>query len=381
MLGRRFLLGLAVVAVLVTSQLSSAQESSGNSSWTSSSQQQDPNGALNPVRTREVHSETGGRTVDRQSLEIVGPDGQYVPYRDTETESVRVDPTTVRTIQRTYGRGPDGQRTLVQVQQEDARTLPGGDQHIVRTLSSPDANGNLQVARRELEDSKDVSAGVRDTKTTVLTPDVNGGFTPAIRTEERQTKAGDGTIQFKKSTSLSDGNGSWQLTEVREGTRKLENGKEQSKDERILRPDANGDLAVVERTVSRKTEGASGEKRETVDKYSQSVPGASGDGSLQLVQRETTVHRDASSGAQTTTHQVEQVNPASPGEGVRFTGQTVDIVRPDSSGNVQQQRTVISLDSDGRQSTVWVDVGKTDNPAVVKVDTRTPDTPPPPKPH
>jgi hypothetical protein len=200
--------------------------------------------------------------------------------------------------------------------------------------------------------------------------------------EERQTKSGDGTVQFKRSTSLSDGNGSWQLAEVREGTRKIENGQEQSKDERILRPDANGDLAVVERTVSRKTEPASGEKRETVDTYSQSVPGASGDGSLQLVQRQTTVHRDTSSGAQTTVHQVEQVNPASPSEGVRLTGQTIDIVRPDSSGKAQQQTTVITLDSDGRQSAVWVDVGKTDNPAVIKIDTgAAPQTPPTAKPH
>ncbi len=151
-----FLLAILLAILTGANQISTAQENPGNSNWTSSSQQQDPNGAINPIRAREVHSETGGRTVDRQSLEIVGPDGQYVPYRDTETESVRVDPTTVRTIQRTYGRGPDGQRTLVQVQQEDTRTLPGGDQHVVRTFSSPDANGNLQVARRELEDSKDV---------------------------------------------------------------------------------------------------------------------------------------------------------------------------------------------------------------------------------
>lgn len=380
MLCRRFFMAVVVVIVLIAAErLSYAQESSGNSNWSSSSQQQDPNGTMNPVRTREVHSESNGRVVDRQSLEIVGPDGQYVPYRDTETESVHIDPTTVRTIQRTYGRGPDGQRTLVQVQQEDTRTSANGDQHVVRTLSGPDANGNLQVSRRELQDSKEVSSGVRDIKTTVLTPDVNGGFTPAIRTEERQTQASDGTIQFKKSTSLSDGNGSWQLSEVREGTRKMEGGQERGKDERVLRPDANGDLAVVERSVSRQTEASSGEKRETVDTYSVSVPGASSDGSLQLVQRQTTVHRTTSNGGQTTTQQVEQVNPASPSDGVRLTGQTIDIVRPDSSGKAQRQQSVVTFDSEGSPTSVWVDVGKTDNPAAIKVDTRAPEAPPAPK--
>lgn len=376
MLRARNLPTLALLfAFIAAGRMACAQQTTENSNWTSSNEQRDPNGALNPLRTREVHSEADGRTVDRQSLEVVGPDGQYVPYRDTETETVHVDPTTVRTIQRTYGHGPDGQRTLVEVLQEDTRTLSGGAQHVVRTLSSPDANGNLQVARRELQDSKEVSTGVRDTKTTVLTPDVNGGFTASMRTEERQTQASDGTIQFKKSTLLSDGNGSWQIGEVREGTRKMEGGQERSKDERVSRLDANGNLAVVERTISRSADAAPGEKRQTVDTYSLDVPGASSDGSLKLVQRQTTVVRNSAAGGESTTRQVEQVNPASPSDGVRLTNQTIDIVRPDSSGSAREQRTVVNVGPGGSQNAVWVDLGKTSNPAAIKVDTRTPEAP------
>ena len=119
-----------------------AQDTSGNTAaWTYSGQQQDPNGVMNPTRTRETHTEVAGRIIDRTSIETLGPDGRYVPYSDTEKESVRVNDTTVRNIERTFGRGPDGQRTLVQEKQEESRNLPDGEKKNVRTTLNPDANG------------------------------------------------------------------------------------------------------------------------------------------------------------------------------------------------------------------------------------------------
>jgi len=371
-----FVLVLSVPLLFFTTQLAWAQDASANSKWSSTSEQSDPDGSFNSIRTHEVHSETNGHTVDRQSMEKLGPDGQYVPYGDTETETVHVDANTVRTIQRTYGRGPEGERTLLQVSQEETHTLPGGNERTVRTQSNPDVNGNLQVARRETEESKEVSAGVRDIRTTVLTPDVNGGLTATVRSEERRTQQPDGTENFKKSTSLADGNGGWQLSEVREGARKIENCKEVGKDERVLRPDSTGNLAIVERTTTHLGTTPAGDKREITDKYSVTIPGASPDGTLKLVQRDTTVERQSStSGAKTTFHQTEQVNPASPSEGVHPTGETIDRVRVDSNGIARQTRTTIHLDSNGSTGAVWVDVGKTDNPAVLKVDTSSPPAP------
>ena len=60
-------------------------------------------------------------------MQTLGPDGRYVPYSQTEKESVRVDATTVRTVERTFGTGPDGQRVLVQESREETRDLPGGE--------------------------------------------------------------------------------------------------------------------------------------------------------------------------------------------------------------------------------------------------------------
>ena len=105
-----FKLTISLSIIAAAAPLSQAQD---NSNWTSSDEHRDPSGNLNPTRTRESHTESNGRTIDRKTVERLGPDGRYVPYLDTETETVRVDANTTRTTERSFGRGPDGQRTLM----------------------------------------------------------------------------------------------------------------------------------------------------------------------------------------------------------------------------------------------------------------------------
>ncbi len=357
-------------ALLALAQLSRAQNASGNQVWNASSQQEDPNGRMNPTRITETHTVVDGRVVDKTTTETLGPDGRYVLYSETEKESVRVNDTTVRNTERSFGLGPEGERTLIQERQEESRSITGGEEKVVRTVSNPDGNGALQVVQRELEDSKQLSPGTRETTTTVLTPDMNGGFTPAVQIVDREMQDGEGRIDFKKTTQLSDGTGRWQLSEVREGTSKKENGQLLSKDERVLRPDSNGNLAVVEHTVSKQTEAGPGEKRDTIDKYSTNVPGRAGNDSLQLVRREITVQQNTAAGGHTTTQQIEQANPGDPSDGLRVTEETINIVKPGGSGAADEKRTILTPDSDGRLGEVWVDLGKTSDPAVIQVDTR-----------
>src|SRR6202050_4052056 len=189
---------LSAAVLLGLAQFGLAQNSSGSLTWNANSQQEDPGGGKNPTRTSETHTVVDGRIIDKTLVETLGPDGQYVLYSETEKESVRVNDTTVRKIERAFGLSPDGERTLIQERQEESRSLPDNEERVVRTISTPDANGALQVVRRELEDSKQLSPGVRATTTNVLTPDVNGGLTPAVQTAGRETQRGHGTISFKK---------------------------------------------------------------------------------------------------------------------------------------------------------------------------------------
>src|SRR5579859_91410 len=377
-LQKPFMIGMMLALTAAPGVL--AQDNSGNSSWTSSSQISGPSGTTNPTRTTQSHSESGGRVIDKTTTEATDSDGRYRPYQETEKESVRVNDTTTRTIERIYGRDADGRRTLLQERQEETRKLGDEAEKVTRTTSTPDADGRLQVSQRELVDSRQASPGVRDTKTTLFAADPGGALAPKVQTEERETKREGGTVEFKKSTSIVDLSGNWALSEVREGTTKQSGDGGAVKEENVLRPDANGRMSVIERTVTRNTDAGGGETRESVETYSNSVPGQALDDHLQLIQRQTTVHQSGPTGRLTTTRQVERPNPGVPGAGLRLTQEAIDIVRPGANGTAQQTSTVLTSDPDGRMNTVWVDMGKSDNPAAIHVETTGGTKPPTAKP-
>lgn len=363
---RRTLILLGIIVSL--GRLCLAQTNSGDKSWTTSSQQADPNGTTNPTRTRTTHTEVNGRIVEKTIVEARGPDGRYAPYSEIERESVRVNETTTRSVERSYGRHPDGRRMLTQETQEEARSLPDGESKTTRTTSNPDGNGTLQVVQRALIDSKQISPGVRETRTTLFSADGSGGLAATMQISERERKTDAATVEFTKSTSLSDGVGHWNLSEVREGTTRQDSGG-MTKEERVFRPDSNGRMSVAERTVTRQSATTGGEPSEATETYSTSVAGQAGDEGLRLVRRENKVQHTGASGARSTTRQVEQTNPGDPGTGLRLTQEAIDIVRPDTDGTAAQASTILTSDSNGHLTTVWINLGSTDNPAAVKVDT------------
>jgi hypothetical protein len=345
---------------------SDANGGDANQSWTATTRQQLPS-SLNPSRTSESHTQSGGRTVDNQSIETMGMYGRYAPYLDLQKETVKVDANTVRTIERAYGRDSDGRKTLVQVNEEEKRTLPGGVTKTVRTTSNPDANGSLQVVQREIQDTRQINPNVEETKSTFFTASGNGGLAASMQTTERDTKTGEHNVEFRKSTLLPDLNGGWQVGEVREGTVK-EDGKDRTKDERVLRPGADGNLTVVERTVSKETENAAGEKKSAVETYSNNLPGSPVDDSLRLNQRVTTVSRKSGDGKQSSETQVEQRNPGQPSDRPQLTEQTIDIVRPGLDGTTRQTQTLRSLNSSGGLGVVSVDTRTQDTSPAIKIE-------------
>jgi hypothetical protein len=356
---------IALCAQAQSQSNSGASSDETPQSWTATTQQQSP--GVNPTRTSESHTEAGNRTVDGQSVERMGMYGRYEPYLDVQKETVKVDAHTTRMIERTFGRDSDGRKILVQVTEEEKRSLPGGEVKVVRTTSNPDANGGLQMVQRELQDTRQISPNVQETKTTLLTVDSNGGLAAARQTAERQTKTSDHSVDFHKSTSLPDLNGNWQLSEVREGT-VTENGKDRTKEERVSRPGSDGNLSVVERTVTKESENAAGEKRDTVETYSTDLPGSAVDGSLHLNQRVKTVQRKGQDGTQSTEKQIEERNPAQPSDSLRLTQQAIDIVRSGSAGTTRETQTIRSLDSTGSLGVVSVDTRNQNNASAIKVD-------------
>ena len=262
--------GLCLGSVVVAR----AQDSSsnkGDEAWTTTSESKTEN--TNPSRTLESHSKSGNRSVDKQRVEVLGPDGHYQPDSDTETETIKVNNSTTRTVVRTYRWDGNGRRQLSVVTEEDARTTGSGDQHVTRTTSNADVNGGLQVVQREVADTSKSGPDTQETKSTLYQSDGNGGFSKLRQTDEVEKSKADQSVEVKKTTQIPDGNGGWQVGEVKEQTIKKD-GKNRTTEESVSRADVNGKLSEVSRTVGRETEDAGGEKNSTVDSYSTQLPGS-----------------------------------------------------------------------------------------------------------
>jgi len=263
-------------------------------------------------------------------------------------------------------------RKLVQVEEVQRRTSPGGESSVVRSTSDPDINGNLQLLQRQIEETTKTGANVEETKTTVMLPSADGSLVPGVKVQERRERGANDALETHKVTLLPDGDGNWQVSEIRNTTTKHEgdNGSTtRTIEERVSTPDSEGKLVEVSHTVSKEAELGSGEKRDTVETYSVNVNGATPDGSLHLVERATTNQHTTSTGQQVSEQKVEQSNPGDPGAGLQVTVINLDTMRTDPSG-AQSTRTVRARNANGSYDSfgvVTVDTTKSDNVPAIKV--------------
>ncbi len=295
-------------------------------------------------------------------------------------ETVKVDANTTRTVERTFGRDSDGRKTLVQVTEEEKRTLPGGEVKVVRTTSDPDANGALQTVQRETSRYSAAQfqrAGNQEHDSYSLAErrfnSVSADHGP--RNQDWRSQRSRFTSPLRCLTPTATGSSA----KFREGTVKGD-GKDSAPKprKRVLRPGTDGNLSVVERTVSKQSENTAGEKRETVETYSTNLPGTPIDGSLHLNQQVTTVYRKGQDGTQSTATQVEQRNacrtPATVFGSRRRLSTSFD---PGTAGTTRETQTLRSLDSNGELGVVSVDTRKQDNSPAVQVNIAPAKTPQP----
>ena len=357
---------ILLLASAVCARAQDAQPKSTDKSWTTSAQTHVDN--TTPLRTTESHTTSGNRTVDKQSVEMLGPDGNYQPDSDTETETIQLNATTTRKVARTF-RWANGERYLAQVTEEEARTSAGGDAHTVRTTSHSDANGNLQAALREVADTKKTSQDAQETRTTVYLADGNGGFTPSVQTQELQKRNADNDVEVKTTTLLPGANGHWVLGQVSEKTIKRD-GNDQTTDDRVSRPDAEGELSEYSRTVAQETKNAAGETTNTVETYSTYVPGLAQDGKMHLNQRITSAQNKASD--KKTTEQ--SPNPGNRSDGLQVTTKTKYTVQYAATGT-QQTKTVQAPGANGTFQPISVDTQKSDEVPPAQTPPASPDKP------
>jgi hypothetical protein len=309
--------------------------------------------------------------VDAQSLQTRGTNGDFKPYQDIETETLRVNATTMRTTTRTFVRDGSGAKTLFQVTEEEKQTLPAGDSRVVRTTSNPDANGKLQVVQRENEETRKTSSDVEETKTTVMLPSINGDLAPAMQIEQREKRNGN-VVEIQKTTELPGGSGKWQVVEERHTTVQ-DDGKNRSRDARVSRPDLDGNLGEITRTLAKESEDVSGNRHKTEETYSVDLPGSGRDSSMHLVQRITTTQQNNASG-QRTTKIAEQLNPGDPGAGVWVTTVTHETANVGTS-ETRATGTIQQRDANGNLVVVSVDMTKSNKGHAIEVQIAPPTNP------
>ena len=364
-LSKRLLKSIVAAAFCVGSavcvQAQNPQQGGSDESWTTT-RDTTPQYA-NSSRTTESHRKSGNRTVDKQRIEFLGPNGGYQPAVETETETVEVDATTTRTLVRTYQFDANGQRTLARVSEQEARTTASGGVRTENKVSASDVNGHFQVIRREVADTKTVSPGVEETKSTVYQRDSYGGFSQAVQTQEVKTHKGDDSVGVKKTTLMPDGNGSWKVSDVTEKTISAD-GKDRTTEESVSRPDLDGRLQERSRTVTKEGLTSTGEKTSTVESYSVFSPGYS-DSSMHLNQRVTSIKKKGANG-ETTERQIEEPNSGNPSDGARVSGRAKYVVKyaaPGTQQASQETKTFEARDANGNFHVISTETEKSTQPA------------------
>ena len=338
------------VGSAVCAQAQDAHPNNTNETWTTTAQTSVDN--TSPTRTKEIHAKSGDRRVDKQIVEVLGPNGRFLPNFETDKETVLVNATTTRTVVRTYMWDVDGRKDLEQVTEEEARSSAGGDVQLIRTTSNSDGNGNLQIVQREVADTRGTSPDVHETKTTIYRPDGNGALKPSLQTQESQKRSADHTIEVKKTLLQPDSSGNWEVGEVKEITIKEDN-KIRTTDESISRQDLEGRVSEVSRTVGKETQTKAGGESTTIETYYTNTPGVAPDGSLHLNWQVTTVQKKDSDG-KTTDQEGKQPNPDDPNGNLRVNTKTKYIVQYAASGT-QETRTIQTRDINGTFNVVSVE--------------------------
>jgi hypothetical protein len=360
--------GLCCCALSILAQTSDSKETDpSNNSWTATTdlRRDDLLPKRLPMHITESHSQNGNRTIDKRSIQIQGMDGRLAPFQEIETETLQVDATTVRTTMRTFGRDVNGAKSLIQVTEEEKRSLPDGDSNVLRITFDPDVNGKLQPVQRQSLETKTISRDVEETNTTVMLPNINGGFAPAVKTHELRTRRTDGTTESQKTTLLPNGAGKWELSERRQVTTSQE-GENRSAEERVFRRDSDGKIIEVSRVVSEESTSDSGEKRTLVETYSMDVPGATRDGNLHLVERARTSSQTNAGGGQTKEESVEQPNFGNPGAGLRVSILVSNKLVPTASGE-ESTVTIRARNSNGSFGIVSVETTKSDRIPTIQI--------------
>ena len=305
-------------------------------------------GAVMPLRRTQTRSTSGGREVLVETVESLDIEGRLAPSEEIVTETTRTERNTTHAREDVFRFTADRRRQLLETTESRQDTQPNGHTGTVHNTWAPDLNGHLRQTSRRTEETTSSAPDVRQTTTTLLVPHFNEGLRETERSEHTARRVNPGVVRHDSTHLVRDINGGWKPVEIRRGeVRENAGTSEQVEEETIEVPDLNGNLAVTETNVIRRST-ANGQEHVVIETYTPTTDGwprVHGGSLSQRVQRTTTTTAD---GGRSTVEEVEARSPVAPNDPMRVIRRTVTTVRPISADRWVTERQVFEPDLEGR---------------------------------
>ena len=336
-----------VVFTSVSALAQSRNDTAGQVPFASVIERTSTAGDGGPWQRTQTRTQSAGREVVVETLELPDVDGKLTPVRQTVVESTGATPVAREVFRFT----PDRRRELMATTDSRQDPAAAGESRVVHDTSSMDVNGRLVLTSREIARTRSSGPDARQTETTFLVPTLNQRLEEVERVVDNERRTGAGVIEHDGVHLMRDINGRWQPIETRRGDVRDTGPSERLEQETIERPDINGHLAVVERTVVRRFR-ADGQDHLVVESY---APYASvwpsADRRLVLVER---LHRTirATADGTSTVDEVEGKSLVAPADPMRLIRRSVATERRLGAGRSVTDVAVFERDVNGRMRLV-----------------------------
>ena len=172
----------------------------------------------------------------------------------------------------------------------------------VRTISSPDANGRLQVQVEETQQVVSTGDDEFAVQTVVSQLGPRRRLEPVRQLVQTERRRPDGTLELDRISYVLDGNRRWEAVERRTAVTRS-GGEESRTEEEVYRSDFHRRLSLSERITSREWEDEDGTIRRTIETRSLNPQGR-----LQLAERVNTVRSTTPDGLVETVQDLEVRN-------------------------------------------------------------------------
>jgi len=299
----------------------------------------------------EKVKEGNSETVTRVLQSIAGKDKRSLIQEEETT--TKVDSETTRVTRKTSNFDSRGSTRVIEVVEEEKRILPNGEEHVERSISTPDSRGGLSVYRQEV--SARIPAGENEAMTSksVYLRNSSGKFEEKERVYQSERTLGD-TTEMEETTEEVDVNGRWTPSAKRTVATTLKDGNPGREEEKVYREDSRGRLTLSEHVISTFGQDDEGNERWTVETHSNTIAGTrrTPSGKLQLDRRVTVVSKKLPGNAEQTIQEVEQRSPANPKAGLEVVERTITTSRPLSGGGRELKIEVQGRDGSGRLKTI-----------------------------